>query len=280
VRAILLPGHGNSPEAQLDMKYQRWVDAAREQFAIYEQSVDGEIFLGGFSMGGVVATILALENEDTSGLFLFSPAFKSSRNHLLRWASIYSKFKPWVFGGMIIEDNPTKYNSIPINGLAQYYKLIKHLNKVWRNRTLDIPVLMVASSDDSVVDIPYVGTRFKDRFTSTRKRLIVYSNDVPTEQEGIDYRPSVYMEERILNQSHQSVLLSESNPLFGKNGQILVCNGNDWPTFSACLYYKGQHWFGAQNTPSPDDEPVARITYNPDFSGVMQAFDQIFEAKD
>jgi len=197
---------------------------------------------------------------------------------LLRWSSLYSKFKPWVFGGMIIEDNPTKYNSIPINGAAQYYKLSKQLKKKWRRKRLDMPVLVVASVDDSVVDIEYVTKVYNKRFTSPHKRMLLYSNSVDSvDTPNIDYRHSAYPELRILNQSHQGVLMAPDNPLFGAAGSVLVCNGNDWPTFSACLYTRENHWFAAQNTPSPDSVPVARTTYNADFDGVFAEFDKVFQ---
>ena len=295
VRAILLPGHGNTPEAQLTMSHSRWIRAAREQLNYFKNDTlahapanaqtgatvneDAPMYLGGFSLGGVIATLLALENNDVQGLLLFSPAYKSSMNHLLRWSSIYAKFRPWVFGGMIIEDNPTKYNSIPINGAAQYYKTTKVLAKAWRNRQLSIPALLVASVDDSVVDVDFLRRKFQRGFANNNRRLILYSStgdnaDSPL----IQYRNSHFPEARIINQSHQGVLMASQNPLFGSNGSVLVCNGNDWPTFSACLYSDEKHWFGAQHTPSPDGVPVARATYNPDFSYVFEQFDKIFTA--
>ena len=296
VRAILLPGHGNTPEAQLDMSYKRWVAVARQQLALWQQESDAPIYLGGFSLGAVIATLLALEQNETpglnaergvgkealstspvSGLLLFSPAFRSSMNHLLRWSSIYSRFKPWVFGGMIIEDNPTKYNSIPINGAAQYYKTTRLLARRWKQRSIAVPALLVASSDDSVVDIDYTLKIFETRFSNDKKQLLLYTNEnSPPPNTMLTTRRSAYPEYRILNQSHQSVLMSPANPLFGINGSVLVCNGNDWPTFSGCLYHRGEHWFGAQHTPSPDGTPVARVTYNPDFAGVFNAFDAVF----
>jgi len=281
VRAILLPGHGNTPQAQLKMSYKRWLNMARTHLRLWQEQSDAPVYLAGFSMGGVLATILALDNENISGLLLFSPAYQSSMNHLLRWSSLYSKFKPWVFGGMIIEDNPVKYNSIPINGAAQYYKLTKQLKSKWRRRQLTMPVLMVASVNDSVVDIDYVKKVFNKRFTSPRKQLVLYDNAAnaanSADTANIDYRRSAYPELRILNQSHQGVIMAPQNPLFGKNGSVLVCNGNDWPTFSGCLYSKERHWFAAQHTPSPDAIPVARTTYNADFDGVFADFDKVFQ---
>ena len=283
VRAILLPGHGSTPEAQLTISHKDWLNSARQQFRFWQNNESVPTYLGGFSMGAVIATILALENDSVDGLLLFSPAFRSSKHRMLRWSGIYSRFKPWVFGGMIIEDNPTKYNSIPINGVSQYYKVTQTLKRLWKSRKLDIPVLAVASVNDSVVDIDNMKNVFSKRFTSTLKRLILYSNEhdegvsVHAKESGVYYRASAVPELRVLNQSHQGVIMSSANPLFGVNGSVLVCNGNDWPTFSACLYSQQRHWFGAQHTPSPDSLPVARTTYNPDFSGVFAQFDKVFE---
>lgn len=277
VRAILLPGHGNSPEAQLRMSYTKWIGAAREQLRLWDESNSSPMYLGGFSLGGVIATALAIEHGNVEGLLLFSPAYKSSMNHLLRWSSIYAKFKPWVFGGMIIEDNPAKYNSIPINGAAQYYETTKYLKRRWKRGPLEMPVLLVASRDDSVLDIDFLINAFDRKFTSSKKRMIVYDNELGlTDTEFVQYRSSAYPELRVLNQSHQSVLMSRQNPLFGEKGSVLVCNGSDWSIFSACLYSNEAHWFGAQHTPSPDGSPVARSTFNPDFDRVFSVFDEVF----
>lgn len=278
VRAILLPGHGSTPKAQLRITAKAWLNAAREQLRFWRGGADVPMYLGGFSMGSVISTILALEEGDIAGMFLFSPAYRSSQNHLLRWAGIYSRFKPWVFGGMIIEDNPTKYNSIPINGVAQYYNVTKILKRKWKSNKLAMPVLSVASVNDSVVDIDFLIKIFENKFVSDRKKLILYSTEPPNKiSASIEYRTSVYPDLRVLSQSHQGVLMAPDNPLFGKDGSVLVCNGNDWPTFSGCLYSDQKHWYGAQHTPSPDGVPVARTTYNPDFYGLFEAFDKIFQ---
>lgn len=275
VRAILLPGHGNTPKSQLTISYKDWLKSARLQISLYQEA-DKAFYIGGFSLGGVIATLIATENDAVDGLLLFSPAYRAQRQNLLRWAGIYSKFKPWVFGGMIIEDNPTKYNSIPINGTSQYYKTTRALQRRWPKRAMDIPVLVVASINDSVVDIEYMKRSVAKGFTGA-KRMIVYSNDaLKTPMNDTEYRSASYPELRVLNQSHQSVLIAPENPLFGTAQGVLVCNGNEWPVFSACLGYPGQHWYGAQHTPSPDGVPVARTTYNPDIDHVMETFDSIF----
>ena len=108
--------------------------------------------------------------------------------------------------------------------------------------------------------------------------MLIYSNEInELDTNKIDFRSSAYPELRIINQSHQGVLIAPSNPLLRKDGSILVCNGNDWETFSACLYTIEKHWYGAQGSTAPDSIPVARTTYNPDFTGVFAEFDRVFK---
>ena len=276
VRAILLPGHGSHPRQLLDISYQRWLTAARKQFELWHVD-DTPLYLGGFSLGGVIATILALEQpDDIAGLFLVSPAYHSKLDSLLRWSWLYAWFKPWMFGGLIYEDNPVKYNSIPINSGTQYYRTTQYLKNQWSDRQLSIPVLIISSLDDSVVDVEYSRRLFQKNFSSPDRKMLIYSNDKSIiEKPNEVIRRSAYLGRRILNQSHLSLVNSPNNPLFGINGRILVCNGNEYPIFMACMNSK-RHWYGAQHTPSPDGVAVARTTYNPDFNSVFDLFDQVF----
>ena len=275
VRAVLLPGHGSHPEQMLEVNYRTWLKAARAHYALWKTD-DTPIYLGGFSLGAVIATILALEHNEIAGLLLYSPAYHSQLNHLLRWSWLYKKFRPWMFGGVIIEDNPIKYNSIPINSGDQYYRTTRHLKRNWGNQQLHIPMLAVLSENDSVVEIDSVREVLGRRFTHPKKQTIIYSNnDARPRFRGETVRPSAFPDLRILNQSHLSVLTSPENPLFGQQGSVLVCNGNEWKIFSACLRAEN-HWFGAQHTPSPDGIAVARTTYNPDFDYIFEQFDRVF----
>jgi len=196
-------------------------------------------------------------------------------NRLLRWSWLYQKFKPWVFGGMIIEDNPAKYNSIPINSVTQYFNASRYLKFNWRRRQLQIPVVMVATSNDSVVDVDYMRSIYRKRFKSDQRRFILYTNDTSIESKETElHRGSKHMDRRILNQSHQSLVNNVSNPLFGESRGVLVCNGNVPEIFFGCLR-STQHWYGAQHTPSPDGVAVARTTYNPDYDFIVDQIDAI-----
>ncbi len=275
VRAILLPGHGTTPEHMLDVHYSEWLHTAREHLKLWNTD-DTPLYLGGFSLGGVIATVLSLESRDIDGLLLFSPAYNSRLNHLLRWSWLYQKFEPWLFGGMIIEDNPAKYNSIPINSGDQYYRLTRYLKKRWKRNRIRVPALLVVTVDDSVVDIPYVRKVFQRRFQNRNSRMIVYSADSTTTVNSNEIlRNSAFLERRILNQAHLSLMNAPDNVLYGGEDGLLICNGNEYPIFMACMR-SPQHWYGAQHTPSPDDVAVARTTINPDFSFIFEEFDRVF----
>lgn len=276
VRAILLPGHGATPVDMLRVSYREWLDISRKHLALWRVD-ETPFYIGGFSLGAVVATVLALENDGINGLLLFSPAYKSRLNNYLRWSWLYAKFKPWIFGGMILEDNPIKFNSIPVNSGTQFYRTTRYLKNRWKRRKLEMPVLMVLSEDDSVVDVEYSRRIFSRRFTSGKKQLLLYSASEKNDANPNELiRNSQFLQRRILNQSHLSLMNSPDNPLFGESRRILVCNGNEFPVFMACMR-GNNHWYGAQHTPSPDNTPVARTTYNPDFEHMMQSFEEVFE---
>jgi len=291
VRAIIFEGHGSTPVEMLKVSYKSWLATARmHKDNWYEQGTP--LYLGGFSMGGVIATLLTLEQpDDIAGLLLISPAFHSKLNKYLRWSGLYSKFKPWMFGGMIIEDNPIKYNSIPINSAAQYYKASKMLKKRWRDRTIDVPVLLVASVNDSVVDVKYTQRLFNRRFTHEAKKMLLYynpSNEAEVKSffgpnvlasSAIEPRNANFPSLRIVNQSHLSLINRPENDLYGEAGRILVCNGNEYPIFMGCMRAPS-HWYGAQHTVLPaqatEKDAMARTTYNPDFPTLVERFDEVF----
>jgi esterase/lipase len=277
VRAVLLEGHGSHPKNMLNVTAKQWVDSAKAHYDIWSHEKQAPLYLGGFSMGAVLATSLALDHPEVKGLFLVSPAFHSQLNNMLSLSWIYSQFKPWLFGQMLNEDNPFKYNSIAINSAAAYYKVTQYLKAKWANKTLKMPVLMVHSINDSVVDVSYSRRLFDNKVQHDKKQLLLYSPDMTKEQVKTAQivRNSDYRQLRILNQSHLSLINNPENPILGKKGTLLVCNGNEYAIFSACLRAK-EHWYGAQHSASPDGVSVARTTYNPDFDYLVALFAQVF----
>lgn len=275
-RAVLLSGHGSTADDMLHVRMEDWLAEARHHLRAVQ--ADGRpVWLGGFSMGAVLATRLALERDDVAGLLLISPAFDSRLNHLLRWSGLYARRNAWVFGTRLIEDNPIKYNSIAVNSGWQYFRLSNALKRAWGwRKRIAVPTLLVHSVDDSVVDIDYTTRLFERRFTHPGSRLLSYAADAeraPDCERCVDARARVPAQ-RVLSASHLGLMYPPDDPLFGVQGSVLVCNGNEYPVFMACMRGRN-HWFGAQHTPSPDASPVARSTYNPDWDATLSMLDDV-----
>jgi hypothetical protein len=150
--------------------------------------------------------------------------------------------------------------------------------KPWTGERLRMPVMMVVTANDSVVDIEYSRKVFHRNFRNPHSRFLIYQQQMASGQSEEEIRSSHFPLRRIINLSHLSLLNAPHNPLFGENADVLVCNGNEYPIYRACMQARG-HWFGAQHTPSPDGVAVARSTYNPDFGYLLELFDQVFRSR-
>ncbi len=273
VRAVLLPGHGVRPGAMLDVSYEDWLAVARGHLAAWDDG-SAPIHLGGFSLGGVIATVLALEAESVDGLLLFAPAWRSEDATILWWSSVVAVARDWAFTGPVL--NPVRYGSVAVNSGVQYYDLTGYLLDLWRGRTLDIPALVVISTEDSVVNADYVRTVFRERLTAPGNRLLIYSAGGTAPRDGREVvRPGARPAARILNQSHMSLMIAPGNPRYGRDGDLVVCNGASESARTACRTAP-LLWHGAWGTPSPDDAPVARTTYNPDFDFILETAATVF----
>lgn len=273
VRAILLPGHGSRPGAMLDVRYEDWLAVARGHLEGWKTDA-APIYLGGFSLGGVVATALALEDDSVAGLLLFAPAWRSDAEDILKWSSLLALARDWAFIGPQI--NPVRYGSIPVNAGAQYYGVTRYLEELWGTRTLGIPVFVVVTTEDSVVDVNHVRDVFRDRFPAPGNRLVIYSASGAVPRDGREIvRDGADPARRILNRSHMGLMIAPENPRYGEAGDIIVCNGGGGAGRTACRSAP-LIWHGAWGTNSPDGAPVARTTYNPDFEFLIETARLVF----
>src|SRR5437868_566360 len=72
VRAPLLPGHGRSFESFAASRHKEWLAFARGELKTMRANHD-VVVLGGLSMGGAIAAILAAENPDIPTLVMMAP---------------------------------------------------------------------------------------------------------------------------------------------------------------------------------------------------------------
>lgn len=100
VRAPLLPGHGRSVAEFMVSRRADWIACARDELEIMKQRCE-TVALGGLSMGGALAAILAAENPECPALVLMAPYLDMPMAHKAA-AATYS-----LWGG----NRPHKSNS-------------------------------------------------------------------------------------------------------------------------------------------------------------------------
>ncbi|MBR3109150.1 MAG: alpha/beta fold hydrolase [Clostridia bacterium] len=152
VRGILLPGHGESPEAMARASWQDWFQAAREAAA--EMRAKYRFFsVAGLSMGGCLALMLAEQMDADACAAIAAPMKTMSRFRSL--ASVAALVHPIVHKQAdgsrksLIADYDIGYDSYPLSSVA-------HLSTIMHRARRDLslircPVLVIQSHGDKTV---------------------------------------------------------------------------------------------------------------------------------
>ncbi|MCK9506237.1 MAG: alpha/beta fold hydrolase [Porticoccaceae bacterium] len=126
VAAPLLPGHGTHPDDLNRATWSMWVEKVKQ---FYEKLIPycDRIYVGGESMGGLLALELARQHPEIHALFLFAPALKVKNLWLSRilWPFIKYLVKEDKDDGL-----PWKgYTVQPLRGAAELHKLQNHVRR-------------------------------------------------------------------------------------------------------------------------------------------------------
>ena len=136
-----LPAHGTVPAALTNVEWEDWMAATRLAVREARRRVGptAPLHLVGFSNGGALAVMYALDaigDEKLSRpdrLVLISPMIGITR--FARFAgfaglpAILPAFAKAAWLGIVPEFNPFKYNSFPVNGARQSYRLTQALQQ-------------------------------------------------------------------------------------------------------------------------------------------------------
>ena len=281
VRTILLPGHGTRAGDLLDVTHGDWLAATRFGLETLKGDVD-EVFVGGFSLGGLLAMHAVLEDATVRGAFLFSPALALESSWLIRQSLWLRHVLDWLDRDE--PDDYARYEAMPVNAMAETFLLVRKLTRLLEQRFVDVPVFMAMSADDSVIDVAVNRDYFTDRFSHPGSRLGVYRRDP---REGTDpndarisYSNSFLPGQRIAGFSHLSVHIAPANAHYGTHGDYRNCgqaSGERAEVVARCLDathpWRGEV-FGDNRAGIPDGTPVARLTYNPRFDELLEQVDE------
>ena len=282
VRVILLPGHGTRAADLLQVTGDDWRRATRFGLATLKTAAD-KVFVGGFSLGGLLAVHAAVEDPDIDGVFSFSPALSLERGWLLRQSLWLRHIVDWVDRDP--PDDYARYESMPFNGLAETYELSERLAQRLGAQELRVPIFIAQSADDRIIDQNTNLDFFKRYFTHPDSRLISYRSDSKEGPDSTDRRISYFNSylpnERIANFSHMSIHVSPFNPHYGINGDYRNCGissgDRQADAIERCQSAKWP-WRGetVRNNSSdiPDVESMARLTFNPRFDELLGEIDR------
>ncbi|WP_299661472.1 alpha/beta fold hydrolase [uncultured Psychromonas sp.] len=259
VQVVLLPGHGSNPRHMKMVNYQDWQIMIDHYAQLLKQQYD-EVWLGGFSTGGNLVSIHALDIQGVDGLMLFSPGFQTRTPILEKLTPLAAIFTE---GWFTEESNLAKYNSGLLVSALAYSESAKVFRNKIADQKLDIPVLLVVSEADSVIDANALNKYFGQHFTHSKSKLVWYGKNTEFKLPDKVERYSMQRDDlRISTASHMSPLFAPDNSYYGQGGDKIICeNSLSSSDVEACNQGK-QTWFSAWGY-TKVDRIHARLTWNP-----------------
>lgn len=169
VAGPLLPGHGTQPQ---DLNRVTWQDWARAGEETYQQlkACCQRIFIGGESMGAVLALYLASQHPEAAGVLTYAPAIKLNLSTFdtirLR---LLSPFVRWVPKESL--DAAENWQGYPVNPLKGAKQLLKfQVEVITRLPQINQPLLVMQGRLDTTVH-PTVGEIILSGVSSKVKEL-------------------------------------------------------------------------------------------------------------
>jgi alpha-beta hydrolase superfamily lysophospholipase len=207
---VRLPGHGTVPAGLTDVRWEDWMAATRlaAREARRRVPAPGPLHLVGFSNGGALAMKHALEAiEDpklprADRIVLITPMIGITR--FARFAglaglpAVLPPFAKAAWLSVVPEFNPFKYNSFPVNGARQSYRLtdalqsqIQRLARAGQLGSLP-PVLTFQSVVDFTVSTPAILTALYAFLPDNGSEIVLFDVN-RTVKFGPLLRPSAYV---------------------------------------------------------------------------------------
>lgn len=165
VMAPLLPGHGTTPQDLNRCKWQDWTHTAEDAYKTMKRGCR-RVFVGGESMGGLLALFLASQHPEIAGVLLYAPALQVKGLSRSRYLAPILKFTKKGPGDRSM---PWKgYWVNPLYAANQLYLLQQEILK--RLPAVLQPTLIVQGRKDQTID-PAGANLLYDRLGSADKQL-------------------------------------------------------------------------------------------------------------
>ncbi|KOO11248.1 esterase, partial [Vibrio xuii] len=128
-----------------------WQGVVHHHIQLLKQDTDS-IWVGGYSTGAKLVASEALKDRSINGMLLFTPALLPNSS-AVKFAELASYFITWA--DQDPEDNPLRYNSLPMSAAAVYYQTSVQVRKQLEDAHYDKPVFMLMSEGDKVISTQF-----------------------------------------------------------------------------------------------------------------------------
>ena len=277
VEGILLPGHGTTPDDLLTVQHDQWQEAVTNSIRALQSRVR-KIILTGYSLGGALAALHALDNSAIAGIILLCPAFRIAQPTPAITA-LYSQLRRiFPLSGWIkrsTELDSVKYCSISLKAVQQVYELTQILQQKLLSRPLACPLLLAASLEDGIICSKTAIGEF-GRNTHPSSSAIVWAASPENAckkctDKRIVWRTSQFPQMGITEFSHIAPPVAPDNPHYGSHGDYQLASHIDplkWrygeETELCTIRENLKYLFGLSR------QKYRRLTFNPDFSYMKQ----------
>ena len=152
--ALLLPGHGTSPERLAVVKNYQWIESVQESIAMLSKNYE-EIYLIGNSFGGNLALTCANYSDKIKGIITLGTPIFFRRNKLNRYfiLPILRRIKLFQKKSKatreFIRKNGGSYNIVPLRAAYEILKVMEFSKKELPN--IKKPILAMHVKNDPVV---------------------------------------------------------------------------------------------------------------------------------
>jgi len=154
VSAVLLPGHGTTPEKLNQTQRREWIAVCEKAYAELQKKCS-RVIVGGESAGAVLALHLASEHPEIKALLLYAPAMRLASSFLRKLVMVLAS--PFVFAvPKKVEDDRDAmpwqgYKVIPLKAGVQLLKL--QFETETRLPRIYQPILIIQANLDQTVDL-------------------------------------------------------------------------------------------------------------------------------
>ena len=168
VRTILLPGHASKVGDLQLPTLEDWQGVVHHHIQLLKQDTDS-IWVGGYSTGANLVASEALKDRSINGMLLFSPALLPNSS-AVKFAELASYFITWA--DQDPEDNPLRYNSLPMSAAAVYYQTSVQVRKQLEDAHYDKPVFMLMSEGDKVISTQFAIETFSTKMSHPKSHIV------------------------------------------------------------------------------------------------------------